>query len=404
MIDFPSSWRVRDLGILVEILDSRRIPVSANERAKRPGEVPYYGATGQVGTIDKAIFDEPLVLLGEDGVQFFDPSKPKAYLIEGPAWVNNHAHVLRPRDVLDRKFLSYYLNAADYRGFVNGTTRLKLTQAAMRRIPIPLPVLAEQRRIVATLEDHMSRLDAAEVNLDRAARRLEVWYRRAVDTAIWSMPTTCTPVGELLREPMRNGRSDRAIKGGESGIRTLTLTAVTKNSFTEANTKLTVTTRERAAGLWLEPGDILVQRSNTPDLVGTSALYTGAKRWAIFPDLLIRLRADESKVDPRFLIAVLRSERSHSQLRRKAKGLAGSMPKIDQKAIADVPVPVPDHSTQRQIVERVERVAAAYQVQIEAIGRTRLRAGLLRRSLLAAAFSGRLTNSSEEQLEALESV
>ncbi|ORV27786.1 hypothetical protein AWB99_19355 [Mycolicibacterium confluentis] len=222
--------------------------------------------------------------------------------------------------------------------------------------------------------------------------------------SIWSMETTCTPVGDLLREPMRNGRSDRAVKGAEPGIRTLTLTAVTKNSFTEANTKLTITTHERAAGLWLEPGDIYVQRSNTPELVGSSALYTGAKDWAIFPDLLIRLRADESKVDPRFLASALQSERGHDQLRRKAKGLAGSMPKIDQKAIADVLVPVPDATTQRQIIERVERVSSARETQIEAIGRMRLRVASLRRSLFAAAFSGRLTNSSNELLEELESV
>ena len=139
-----------------------RVPIGAKERAGRLGPIPYYGATGQVGTIDRPIFNEPLVLLGEDGVQFFDPSKTKAYLIDGPAWVNNHAHVLRARPIIERKFLNHYLNHCDYRGFANGTTRLKLTQAAMRQIPIPVPSLDGQRRIVDLLEDHLSRLDAAD--------------------------------------------------------------------------------------------------------------------------------------------------------------------------------------------------------------------------------------------------
>ncbi|MEJ7787109.1 MAG: restriction endonuclease subunit S [Solirubrobacteraceae bacterium] len=142
MTAFPPTWDVSQLGDLVDILDSRRIPLNATERASRSGDVPYFGATGQVGWIDEPIFNEPLILLGEDGVQFFEASKQKAYLIEGPAWVNNHAHVLRPRPDVDRAFLSYYLNAADYRGLANGTTRLKLTQAAMRRIPVPLPALS----------------------------------------------------------------------------------------------------------------------------------------------------------------------------------------------------------------------------------------------------------------------
>lgn len=180
------AWEVRALGDLVEILDAKRIPLSAKARADRPGSVPYYGAAGRVGWVDVPLFDEPLVLLGEDGIQFFDPRKPKSYLIAGPAWVNNHAHVLRTRPAIDRLFLNYYLNYADYRGFVNGTTRLKLTQSAMRRLPIPLPPLDEQRRIVDLLEDHLSRLDAAVCVVGTAARRTEVWQSQVLNELIWS--------------------------------------------------------------------------------------------------------------------------------------------------------------------------------------------------------------------------
>jgi len=77
------------LPSVVEVLDHKRIPLNREERARRPGEVPYYGATGQVGTIDKTLFDEELVFLGEDGVAFLDQFKRQAYVIEGPSWVNN---------------------------------------------------------------------------------------------------------------------------------------------------------------------------------------------------------------------------------------------------------------------------------------------------------------------------
>lgn len=156
----PSGWQTVSLGKLVDVLDNKRIPLSAAERKHRQGPVPYYGATGQVGTIDKPLFDEPLILLGEDGVQFFDPNKYKAYKIAGPSWVNNHAHVLRPKPAfIEFGFLLHYLNAFDYQGYANGTTRLKLTQGAMNSIPVNLPPLEEQRRIVEALDDHLSRLE-----------------------------------------------------------------------------------------------------------------------------------------------------------------------------------------------------------------------------------------------------
>ena len=141
------------LANLVDILDNQRIPVNGTERSKLIGNVPYYGATGQVGTIDRAIFDETLILLGEDGVPFFDPTKHKAYEISGPSWVNNHAHVLRAKpEIVIQRYLLHFLNIFNYTGYVNGATRLKLTQGDMKRIPVPLPNMELQAKIVAKID------------------------------------------------------------------------------------------------------------------------------------------------------------------------------------------------------------------------------------------------------------
>jgi type I restriction enzyme S subunit len=185
-------WPQSELHNLVEVLDKERIPVNSSERSKRIGEIPYYGATGQVGTIDKAIFDEELLILGEDGVQFFDPYKPKAYRISGPSWVNNHAHVLRPiRDKVNFHFLLHYLNHFNYAGFANGTTRLKLTQGAMNQIPVPIPPLPEQHKIVEILEDHLSRLDAS-IALADAMEKQSAGLRRSLLQAAFT--------GQLTKE------------------------------------------------------------------------------------------------------------------------------------------------------------------------------------------------------------
>ena len=118
-----NGWKEYQLKDCVDILDGQRVPINSNDRSKRIGEVPYYGATGQVGWINDYIFDEELVLLGEDGAPFLDKSKPIAYIINGKSWVNNHAHVLRARkDISNNRFIKYYLDYFDFSDYVAGTT------------------------------------------------------------------------------------------------------------------------------------------------------------------------------------------------------------------------------------------------------------------------------------------
>ncbi|MCL2828728.1 MAG: restriction endonuclease subunit S [Oscillospiraceae bacterium] len=173
--EVPGNWVwVKLIGGFAECLDNFRKPINATERAVRQGDIPYYGATGQVGWIDDYLTDEHLVLVGEDGAPFFDLIKDKAYIIEGKAWVNNHAHILRSFfGTTSNVFMMYYLNAFDYRGYVNGTTRLKLTQASMKTIPIPLPPLPEQHRIVARIESLFAKLDRAKELVQAALDRFE---------------------------------------------------------------------------------------------------------------------------------------------------------------------------------------------------------------------------------------
>jgi type I restriction enzyme, S subunit len=395
-VSAPTGWKVAPLADLVEILDGRRVPVNAKERADRIGSVPYYGATGQVGTIDKAIFNEDLVLLGEDGVQFFDPNKLKAYRISGPAWVNNHAHVLRARPEIDWRFLEHYLNQFDYQGYANGTTRLKLTQAAMKGIPVVYPSLDRQRKVVEVLEDYLSRIDAGDELLRRALIRAQRLIASVQDSLVWARNVETVAVGELLREKMRNGHSARAVQDDVGGIRTLTLTAVTLNSFTDNYTKITTADPGKVAGLWLKSGDILVQRANTPDLVGTSAIYEGPEDWAIYPDLLIRLRVDEALARPHYVALALAAERTHRALRSRAKGLAGSMPKVDQSAIAATRIPLPSLEEQDRTVQEAKAMRSSTTALSHELERAARRSRNLRRALLTAAFNGKLTGSESE--------
>ncbi|MHB8838580.1 MAG: restriction endonuclease subunit S, partial [Gemmatimonadaceae bacterium] len=144
------SYPQKQLCDVVEFLDSMRRPVTESDR--RAGEYPYYGANGVQGTIDDFIFDEPLVLLAEDGGHFDSPERGIAYAVSGKTWVNNHAHVLRPKESVDLRFLCRVLENYDVTPWITGTTRGKLTQAGAAQIVIPLPPLPEQRRIAEILD------------------------------------------------------------------------------------------------------------------------------------------------------------------------------------------------------------------------------------------------------------
>lgn len=175
-VELPTGWARIVLEDIADICDNLREPVNSAERAKRHGPYPYYGATGQVGWIDDYRQDGEYILLGEDGAPFFDWSKDKAYLVSGKCWVNNHAHVLKGKErICENKYLLYALNQTDYRGYANGTTRLKLTQSAMRKIPINLAPHNEQRRIVAKIEELFSELDKGIENLKTAQAQLKVY-------------------------------------------------------------------------------------------------------------------------------------------------------------------------------------------------------------------------------------
>ena len=132
-----------------EILDSLRIPITASDRKKGP--YPYYGANGVQDYVAEYIFDDDLVLLAEDGGNFGSKDKPIAYRVSGKCWVNNHAHVLKPKAEFNVDYICYSLMFYDTEGLVNGATRQKLTQSAMRKMLIHQRLLQDQQSIVERL-------------------------------------------------------------------------------------------------------------------------------------------------------------------------------------------------------------------------------------------------------------
>lgn len=391
MTYLPTGWAYANLEDLVHVRDAERIPINQKERAKQQGDVPYYGATGRVGWIDKPLFDEDLLLLGEDGVQFFDPNKPKAYLVSGPAWVNNHAHVLECLGV-DRRYLKYFLDQADYRGLATGTTRLKLTQAAMKRIPVALAPDGESLRIVDELERRLSHLDAAVNGLTAARRRLAIARRSVLAVLVESEEGSPAWRVKRLDEvaEVRLGRQ-RSPKNhfGDNMCPYLRAANVTWSGLDLADVKEMHFSEGEVKTYRLDDGDIVMsEASGSAREVGKPAIWRGEVADCCFQNTLIRIRADDG-INPEFLLYRLRLE---ALVGTWAKGFSRGVGihHLGASRLAAWCLAVPPPSTQRSLVSEVERKLSLLDAAERTIVASRTKAELLRRSLLAAAFSGRL--------------
>ena len=171
--NIPKNWEVKKLSWVTKCLDGKRIPLNATERGRMQGDYPYMGTNSIVDYVNQWLFDEELVLLGEDGAPFFDPAKPVAFRVSGKIWVNNHAHVLRPQATINAKFLAHALNCVDYRAFIDGSTRDKLTQGDMNGIPIPCPQVGEQHAIAEFLDRETAKIDALVAMKERLIELLQ---------------------------------------------------------------------------------------------------------------------------------------------------------------------------------------------------------------------------------------
>lgn len=166
--ELPSNWCWVRFGEIMINRDGERIPVSREERETKAKTYDYYGASGVIDKIDGYLFDKPLLLIGEDGANLINRSTPIAFIARGKYWVNNHAHVL---DGISEEFLQFielHINAINLERYVTGSAQPKMNQAKMNSIPIPLPPLAEQRRIVAKVDELMAWVDALETQLATA--------------------------------------------------------------------------------------------------------------------------------------------------------------------------------------------------------------------------------------------
>ena len=345
---------------------------------------PYYGATGQVGWIDSFLTDGEYILLGEDGAPFLNPYAEKAYIIYGKTWVNNHAHILRSKT--NNEFLCYYLNYFNYKNYVSGTTRLKLTQAQMRKIPIPNIPSDEQSRIVAHIEELFSELDKAVGTLKTIKEQLDV-YRQAVLVDIFSQEHPLRQLKEI--SVALSGFAFKSKNYTPDGKYTVIKIGNVKDGyldFSRDKTRTNEVTDRILQKYLLKQGDCLITLTGTRgkrdygfvSMIERQTDYLLNQRVAA-------LRFDTMIALPEFFRYYLSSLNYRNQFFKYETGNVGQG-NVGIKALCEPAVPCPPLDTQKKIVDQIsDRLSVCDSIE-KTVDTALAQADAMRQSILKQAF------------------
>ena len=394
-----------------DIHDNLRKPINSKERNERingKGEdqlYPYYGATGQVGYIDDYLTEGEYVLIGEDAAPFLDYSKDVAYQISGKTWVNNHAHILKSK--FNDEFLLHYLNQFNYRDYVSGTTRLKLTQGRLKQIPIRVAPLPEQRAIVSKIEELFTDLDKGITDLKKAQQQLKV-YRQAVLkkafegelTKEWREEQTDLPkdwIKKTIKEVCENVKVGIVIKPTqyytddiENGVPAFRSANVREFRVNDSNwVYFSEEGNNQNKRTQLNTGDVLIVRSGYP---GTSCVVPEKFKGSNAIDILIAT-PNQELVTPEFLCTFNNSPFAKGLFSESSRGVAQKH--LNVGVYSKLSISIPSIPEQKLILKEIEsRLSVCDKVE-ESITESLEKAEALRQSILKQAFKGDLLSTQE---------
>lgn len=288
-----------------------------------------------------------------------------------------------------------------------------LSTKTISQIPFPLPPLPEQHRIVTRIESLFAKLDEAKEKAQAVVDGFELrksailhkaftgelterWRKEhGVGLDSWAK----VELIDILTEKPRNGYSPKPVNY-ITAYKSMTLSATTSGVFKDEYFKYIDETIPEDSYLWLKPGDILIQRANSLDKVGISAIYTGREHEFIYPDLMMKLQVVKT-VSPQFVAYSLKKDDTLAYFRANATGTAGNMPKINQKIVSSTPINLPTFDEQIEIVRILESLFAKMQQAKEAAEAVLAQIDTMKKAILARAFRGELgTNDPNEESSA----
>ena len=361
--EIPESWEWTTIEELLINRDSERIPLSSAVRKKQINKVyDYYGAAGVIDKVEGYLFNERLLLIGEDGANLLSRSKDNAFFADGKYWVNNHAHVLDCSYKPILTYVAYLINSISLEPYVTGTAQPKLSQDNLNKIPISLPPIEEQNRIITEIERWFALIDQIEQDKIDLRTAIKQTKSKIIDLAIQGklvpQDPNDEPASELLKRinpkaeiTCDNGHYEKlpgswcvapmgmlcSLCDGEkqTGVERINLDVkylrgehvsktLKSGKFTPANSLL-----------------ILVDGENSGEVFRTPIEgYQGST----FKRLSIK---DDMNTD-----YVLKVINLHRKILRENK-VGSAIPHLNKKLFKEIEVPIPPYNEQKRIVENI---------------------------------------------------
>ena len=308
---------------------------------------------------------------------------------------------------IESNFLVYYLQAKSFREAICadvsgvGGSLIRARPKVVEKLHVKIPPLNEQKRIVTKIEALQTRSTAVKEELE-AIKPLLDQFRQSVLAAAFrgdltkdwreqnrDIPWEYTTLESVIKDRPRNGYSPKAVDY-PTQVKSFSLSATTSGIFKPEYFKYIDKEIEQDSYLWLKPGDVLIQRSNTLEYVGTSAIYTGQFGDFIYPDTVMKIQVDEDKTTNKFIHYSLSNKKTRQYFKDNATGTAGNMPKINQKTVMNTPVSLPPIKEQKEIVRRIESLFKLADSIEQKYQQAETDLDTLNQSILAKAFRGEL--------------
>ena len=309
----------------------------------------------------------------------------------GEACIGRGLAAIRSGAELNRDFLFYQLlHLQPEIAGREGAVFSSINKAEIEALPLAFASFTEQQRIVGILDEAFDGIATAKANAEQNqqnARALFESHLQSVFTQRGEGWETTMLESVLVVQP-QNGWSPPAANHSDSGTPVLTLSAVTGFNFRKNKIKFTSASTDSRRRYWVNNGDLLITRSNTPELVGHVAIASGLSEPTIYPDLIMRMIPAPERMLTEFLYYQLRSPLLRKEITGRAQGANPTMKKLSNGAVRSLPISVPSVATQRIIVEtfaalreETQRLDSLYQRKLAALAE-------LKKSLLHQAFSG----------------
>jgi type I restriction enzyme S subunit len=393
----PAHWVQKAVRHWLASLDGVRVPLSTEERGERSGDYPYYGASGVIDHVDDYLFDEPLVLVSEDGANLLLRSTPISFLAAGKYWVNNHAHVLRPFEG-PAEYWAHRLEAIDVAPFVSGAAQPKLTANALMNLRVAAPTdPVEQERIVRFIRDQTQPVDRLITEQQRLVELLLERRRAVVDRVVWlgldlvEMSATGVEPAPAAPAHWRRCRNKELFfettelseEGAEELLTVSHLTGITLRSDKNVN----MIESESLQGYRVVAcGDLVI---NTM-WAWMGALAVSGLDGVVSPAYGVYRPRVGAEVDPDYFDYLYRSRPYVAEMTRHSRGVWESRLRLYPETFLRLPIVVPSLEEQRAIALHLDEQTGAIDKLIAEAGRFIELAQERRSALITAAVTGQI--------------